>query len=99
MALRWWYCVTRALLGFLSNLVSLRALFWALSYISYSQPNTSRLFPKYSASGHLYADDVQAYVHGPPSQFLDITSSIASIAADLDSWMSSNRLSLNPRSN
>src|SRR6218665_351145 len=55
----------------------------------------SRLFAKYSASGHFYADDVQAYVHGPPSQFLD-TSSIASLAADLDSWMSSNRLSLNP---
>src|SRR6218665_990352 len=42
------------------------------------------------------ADDVQAYVHGPPSQFLDITSSIASLAAGLDSWMSFNRLSLNP---
>src|SRR6218665_1816560 len=56
----------------------------------------SRLFAKYSASGHLYADDVQTYFHGPPSQFLDITSSIASIAADLDSWRSSNRLSLNP---
>src|SRR6218665_1594054 len=36
----------------------------------------SHLFAKYSASVHLYADDVQAYVHGPPSQFLDITSSI-----------------------
>src|SRR6218665_1095253 len=57
----------------------------------------SRLFAKYSsASGHLSADDIQAYVHGPSSQFLDITSSIASLAADLDSWMSSNRLSLNP---
>src|SRR6218665_1052434 len=56
----------------------------------------SCLFAKYSASGHLYADDVQAYVHGPPSQFHDITSAIASLAADLDSWMSSNRLSLNP---
>src|SRR6218665_1264244 len=56
----------------------------------------SRLFAKYSASGHLYADDVQAYVHGAPSQLLDITSSIASLAADLDSLMSSNRISLNP---
>src|SRR6218665_371107 len=57
---------------------------------------SSAIDSKYSASGHLYADDVQAYVHRPPSQFLDITSSIASLAADLDSWMSSNRLSLNP---
>src|SRR6218665_1675652 len=65
-----------------------------LLYILFTA-DISRLFAKYSASGHLYADDVQAYVHGPP-QFLDITSSIASLAADLDSWMSSNRLSLNP---
>src|SRR6218665_2189657 len=66
-----------------------------LLYILFTA-DISCLFPKYSASVHLYADDVQAYVHGPPSQFLDITSSIASLAADLDSWMSSNRLSLNP---
>ena len=31
IALRWWYWVTHALLGFLSNLASLRALLWALS--------------------------------------------------------------------
>src|SRR6218665_3049610 len=33
IALRWWYFVTPALLGFLSNLASLRALLWALSSI------------------------------------------------------------------
>src|SRR6218665_2569876 len=66
-----------------------------LLYILFTA-DISRLFAKYSASGHLYADYVQAYVHGPPSQFLDIPSSIVSLAADLDSWMSSNRLSLNP---
>src|SRR6218665_1235054 len=65
-----------------------------LLYILFTA-DISRLFPKYSACGHLYAD-VQAYVHGPPSQFLDITSPVASLAADLDSCMSSNRLSLNP---
>src|SRR6218665_1620919 len=37
IALRWWYWVTHALRGFLSNLASLRALFWALSSTSYSQ--------------------------------------------------------------
>src|SRR6218665_2320896 len=37
IALRWWYWVTHALLGFLSNLASLMALFWALSSTSYSQ--------------------------------------------------------------
>src|SRR6218665_3139610 len=37
IALRWWYWVTQALLGFLSNLAFLRALFWTLSSTSYSQ--------------------------------------------------------------
>src|SRR6218665_2893091 len=37
IALRWWYWVTHALLGFLSNLASVRAVFWALSSTSYSQ--------------------------------------------------------------
>src|SRR6218665_4091239 len=37
IALRWWYWVTHALPGFLSNLASLRALFWALSSTFYSQ--------------------------------------------------------------
>src|SRR6218665_2893090 len=35
-----------------------------LLYILFAA-DISRLFAKYSASGHLYADDVQAYVHGP----------------------------------
>src|SRR6218665_1283103 len=66
-----------------------------LLYILFTA-DISRVFAKYPASGHLYADDIEAYVHGPPSQFLDFTSSITSLAADLDSWMSSNHLSLNP---
>src|SRR6218665_3899202 len=37
IALRWWYWVTHALLGFLSNLASLSALLWALPSTSYSQ--------------------------------------------------------------
>src|SRR6218665_130459 len=37
IAPRWWYWVTHALLGFLSNLASLSALFWALSSTSYSK--------------------------------------------------------------
>src|SRR6218665_2146035 len=56
----------------------------------------SLLFAKCSASGHRYADDVQAYVHRTHYTVLDITSFIASLATYLDSWMSSNRLSLNP---
>src|SRR6218665_3240659 len=53
------------------------------------------LFSKYSATGHLLADDVQAYVHGPPSSHLLLASKIELLSNDLNSWMSSNRLSLN----
>src|SRR6218665_2623550 len=53
------------------------------------------LFSKYSATGHLFADDVQAYVHGPPSSQLLLASKIELLSNDLNSWMSSNRLSLN----
>ena len=79
-----------------SNLVSFRALFWALSLYILFAADIPHLYAKYSAYGDLYADYVQAYVHGTPSQFLDISSSIESLAADLDSWMSSDCLSLNP---
>src|SRR6218665_205846 len=44
------------------------------------------------SSGHLYADDVQAFVHGPPSDQLTLIGRFE----DLHFWMSSNRLSLNP---
>jgi hypothetical protein len=53
------------------------------------------LFAKHSASGHLYADDVQTFVHGSSYQQLALCQSIESLSADLNSWMSSNRLSLN----
>src|SRR6218665_2217958 len=56
----------------------------------------SSIFSKHSSSGHLYADDVQAIVHGPPSDQLALTGCIDALSQDLHLWMSSNRLSLNP---
>ena len=53
------------------------------------------LFSKHSASGHLYADDTQAFVHGSPAQQFALCQSIERLSQDLDRWMSSNRLSLN----
>ena len=50
------------------------------------------LFSKYSVTGHLFAGDVQAYVHGPPSSKLLLASKIELLSNDLNSWMSSNRL-------
>src|SRR5688572_3859888 len=35
------------------------------------------LFSKHSSTGHLYADDVKALVHGPPSAQLALTDRIA----------------------
>jgi len=34
------------------------------------------LFSKYSATGHLYADDIHAYIYGPPSSQLLLASKI-----------------------
>ena len=53
------------------------------------------LFPKHSATGHLFADDTQAYVHGPPSAQLLLAGQIEALSHDLHLWMSANRLSLN----
>src|SRR6218665_1919896 len=55
----------------------------------------SPLFSIYSATGHLFADDVQAYVRGPPSSQFLLARKIELLSNNLNSWMSSNRLSLN----
>src|SRR6218665_3670956 len=57
---------------------------------------TADIPAKHSSSGHLYADDVQAFVHGAPSDQLALTGHIDALSQDLHLWMSSNRLSLNP---
>ena len=65
-----------------------------LLFILYTADVTS-LFPSHSATGHLFADDVQAYVHGSPSTQLILVRRIEALSHDLHLWMSSNRLSLN----
>jgi len=42
------------------------------------------LFSKYSATGHLFADDVQANVHGPPSSQILLVSKIEILSNDLN---------------
>jgi len=66
-----------------------------LLYLLYTA-DIPAIFSKHSSSGHLYADDVQAFVHGPPSDQLALTGRIDALSRDLHLWMSSNRLSLNP---
>jgi len=53
------------------------------------------LFTNHPATGHLFADDVQAFVHRPPSAQLLVTSQIDAHSQDPHICMSSNRFSLN----
>src|SRR6218665_1807017 len=53
------------------------------------------LIANHDATGHLYADDIQAFVHGSSINQLSLVSSIDALTRDLHSWMSSNRLCLN----
>ena len=55
----------------------------------------NKLIHSHSAGGHLFADDVQAYVQGPPSAQLVLAGSIKKLAFVLQLCMTSNRLSLN----
>ena len=49
------------------------------------------IFSKHSSAGHLYADDVEAFVYDPPSNQLALTGRIDALCRDLHLWMSSNR--------
>src|SRR6218665_1283207 len=66
-----------------------------LLYLLYTA-DIPAIFSKHFSSGHLYADDVQAFVHDPPSDQLALIDRIDALSRDLHLWMSSNRLSLNP---
>ena len=46
-------------------------------------------------TGHLYADDIQAFLHCPSINQLALVSSIDDLTRELHSWMSTNRLCLN----
>ena len=53
------------------------------------------MLASYSALAHLYADDVQAYLHCFASDAIAATLSMSFIMGALESWISSNRLRLN----
>jgi hypothetical protein len=64
-------------------------------YILFTADITSVL-AKHSSTGHLYADDIQALVHGPSTDQVLLVTRIQSLCIDLHDWMLSNRLCLNP---
>ena len=87
--------VTLGHTGFQSSWASPKgSVLGPLVFILYTA-DISSLFPKHSASGHPFAYNVQAYVHGPPSSQLLLASKINDLSHELHLWMSSNRLSLN----
>ena len=47
-------------------------------------------------SKHLYADDVQALIHGLPSDQIHLVERISCVSLDLHFWMKTNKLNLNP---
>src|SRR6218665_2591233 len=96
VALKWLSVETLELLGSWSNMEFRRVQSWGpLLYLLYTA-DIPAIFSKHSSSGHLYADDVQAFVHGPPSDQLALTGRTDALSRDLHLWMTSNRLSLNP---
>ena len=51
---------------------------------------------KYGFAAHSYADDLQIYDHSPPSTCSSLVVRMSNCVAEIDEWMGSNRLKLNP---
>ena len=66
-----------------------------LLYLLYTADIT-RIFSKQAVTGHLYADDTQAFTTGPANSQLSLIGKINSLTLELHLWMSANRLCLNP---
>jgi len=68
------------------------SVFGPILYILYTA-DIPLVIDNHDATGHLYADDIQAFVHGSSINQLALVSSIEALTRDLHSWMSFNRLS------
>src|SRR6218665_1573853 len=56
----------------------------------------STLLAETGAQGQLYADDIQAYIHCRPANASLVVGETGHVLGKLETWMSSNRLRLNP---
>ena len=65
-----------------------------LLYLLYTS-DLSAILNSGGLSAHLYADDTQAYIHGPVNSQISLVQTILQVQDFLSSWMSSNRLCLN----
>ena|SRR6218665_175387 len=93
----WLSVETLELLGSWSNMECRRVQSWVLSFTCYIglQPTSSHILQTLLIWSPIYADDVQAFVHGPHSDQLALIGRIDALSRDLHLCMSSNRLSLN----
>ena len=77
--------------------VSHKAPVWArycTSYI-YSRYPTSRLCRRAGLTTHMYADDIQSYLHSNPRESLQAVRLMKMALGQLEDWMKVNRLKLN----
>jgi len=56
----------------------------------------STLLAETGAQGQFYADDIQAYIHCRPSNASLVVGEMGHVLRKLETWMSSDRLRLNP---
>ena len=54
------------------------------------------IFQRFGISSHQFADDTQAFMHGPASSAVHMVERLLEASSALDAWLSSNRLRLNP---
>jgi len=65
-----------------------------LLFVLYSSP-IEEIVSRHGLSSHCYADDIQLYFFCAPDQMASLTSSFTKCIAELEDWMTSNRLKLN----
>src|SRR6218665_714884 len=65
------------------------------TYIIYTS-GLSTLLAETGAQGQLYADDIQAYIHCRPANASLVVGEMGHVLGKFETWMSSNRLRLNP---
>jgi len=54
------------------------------------------IFQMFGMSSHQFADDTQAFLHGPASSAVQMVERLLEASSAVDAWLASNRLRLNP---
>ena len=70
----------------------MKALYFRPAIVFFDTADIPALSSRYSSIGHLYADDAQACVNGPPSAQLAVTSHMDTLSREPLCWVSSSDL-------